>query len=128
MPITAGILVIFYGTLGIGAGYWYILADKGPLAGGDLVRRSIIIGVLFMILGILAIAGGGFALKKRYWILSLIGASVVLFTPIPFIAAFWTEFDMFSIYSLINLTAIPPVIAIILIILSRKQFDSSPGT
>ena len=65
MPITAGVLDIIYGALGIITGYFYILVDKGPLTGGDLTRRFIFIGVLFILFGILAIAGGGFAMKKR---------------------------------------------------------------
>ncbi|MFC2024143.1 hypothetical protein ACFLTJ_00990 [Chloroflexota bacterium] len=72
-PITAGVMSIISGLIGIGAGTIVSLM-------GEFVRQSGGIfgfepfGVPSIILGIVAVVGGIFALRRRVWWLAVAGA------------------------------------------------------
>ena len=66
LNVIAGIVVVALGeTIGMWAGFWGLGAIGAPL----------------IILGIVAIAGGVFALRRRIWGLALAGAICALFPP-----------------------------------------------
>jgi len=79
-----------------------------------------------IILGLIS-AGGIFALMRKKWLLALIGAIAALGAWIPWLFLYWGEIytpnDVINIYALLNLTIIPGIVAIILTVLSRKQFE-----
>ena len=80
MPTTAGILSIIAGAVDI-------LLGIGALRRADLVHRIMFhwgllgVGIACLILGIVAITGGIFALKRRLWGLAFAGAVCALFPP-----------------------------------------------
>ena len=98
-PQTAGVMTII-------AGFWSLLFAfhfiSGLFSGGinPLGIGPVLFGFLFMILGLLAITGGIFTLIRKNWIVSLIGAIA-------------------SIFPLVILG----ILAIVLIILSKKEFS-----
>ena len=105
LPITAGIVDIVYGVGGTTYGIFYCLYGEG-----DWQDKLVFIGGWLILFGIIAIIGGGFTLARRNWALSAIGTIAGLIVSFPFI------------YSIHILIVVLPMIAIILIILSRKQF------
>jgi len=85
--MTAGILSIIVGTIGFFVGL--VVTAVGEIVG---VSEGIFwfgaIGVPFIGLGIVAIVGGAFALRKRIWGLALAGAICSLcFAPYSWILA-----------------------------------------
>lgn len=100
MPITAGILSIIAGAIDF-------LIGTGALYRAEFVHRFMFhwglvgVGIIALILGIVAIVGGVFALKRRIWGLSLAGAICALFPPH---------------------IAILGILAIIFVSLSKKEF------
>jgi len=88
-PTTAGILSIFIGAIGVIGGI--AVAAAGAIAGGLLAQLGLpFLGELMagvvavpIVLGIVAIIGGIYALKRRVWGLALAGAICALLTP-PF--------------------------------------------
>jgi hypothetical protein len=102
-PVTAGILSILSGAVAA-------LVGIGAIVKGDLARRMIfhrggeIIGVLLLILGIIAVIGGIFAIRRRAWGLALAGAICALF---PF------------------QVAVLGILDIIFVALSKGEFDQS---
>jgi hypothetical protein len=116
-PVTAGILSILSGVVAS-------LVGIGAIVKGDLARRMIFhrggeaIGVLLLVLGIVAIIGGIFAIRRHAWGLALAGAICALFPPQVVVLG---------------------ILAIIFVALSKGEFDqsitkattempSSPGT
>jgi uncharacterized membrane protein YozB (DUF420 family) len=88
-PTTAGILNIISGAMGIIGGFALLLAIKGFLtitpamiASGFGIDLSIIprLGALILTLGIIALVGGIYAIKRRKWGLALAGSILALFT------------------------------------------------
>ena len=84
-PTTAGILCIFGGALGVILGI--VLAAAGKFAGvvlgglglpflGELVVGTLVVGI---VLGIVAIVGGIYAVRKQIWGLALAGSICALF-------------------------------------------------
>jgi hypothetical protein len=79
-PITAGILSIFSGVVAS-------LVGIGAIVRGELARRIVfhiggeVVGALLLVLGIVAIIGGVFAINRRVWGLALAGAICALFPP-----------------------------------------------
>ena len=106
-PVTAGILSILSGVVAL-------LVGIGDLVKGELARRIVFhiggeaIGVLLLALGIVAIIGGIFAIRRHVWGMALAGAICALF-PLHM--------------------AILGILAIIFVALSKGEFDqSSPKT
>ena len=86
-PTTAGILTIIAGCIGlligmglaVGLGIAGVLIDMIPgFIGGGLL---VLIAVPAIILGVVAIAGGVYALKRRLWGLALAGSICALIGP-----------------------------------------------
>ncbi|MBE9512829.1 MAG: hypothetical protein IMY77_02070 [Chloroflexi bacterium] len=72
-PVTAGIMSIIAGIIGIGGGAIIVLmgdfvSDSGGILGFEPL------GVPTIILGIVAFTGGIFALRRRVWVMAVIGA------------------------------------------------------
>lgn len=91
-PTTAGILSIIAGSLTVGGGI--VLLLLGGVLSGILAAAGVpdiaflipfpilgIIAVPLLILGIVAIIGGVYAIKRRYWPFALAGAICALFPP-----------------------------------------------
>jgi hypothetical protein len=80
MPTTSGIMSIISGVVAC-------LVGIGAIARGELARRMVFhvgeeaIGVFLLLIGIVAIIGGVFALNRRVWGLALAGAICALFCP-----------------------------------------------
>lgn len=79
-PTTAGILSIISGASGI------ILGLLAFARADDVVRnmrhvRLDIVGFLLLVLGIIAVAGGIFALLRKVWGFALAGAICAIFSP-----------------------------------------------
>ena len=80
MPTTAGILTIIAGAGNLFAGLIVSLAGSiASWASGFWGLGAI--GVPLIILGIIAIVGGVFALQRKTWWLALVGAIVALMWP-----------------------------------------------
>ena len=109
MPITAGILDICTGAWGGYYGFDYCLYGEGTFEG-----RFLFFGGWIILLGVAAIVGGIFALTRRYWALSVIGALAGFIMSFPFILS-----HKFFIVIL-------ALIAIGLTVFSRKQLIAFP--
>jgi len=102
-PVTAGILSILSGVVAS-------LVGIGAIVKGELARRMIFhiggeaIGVLLLVIGIVAIIGGIFAIRRHVWGLALAGAICALFPPH---------------------VAVLGILAIIFVALSKGEFDQS---
>ena len=79
---TAGVLTIIGGIIGIVAGGFAILGTAF-LAGMTGFEFLGAIGAGFLALGIIALIGGIFALRRRKWGLALTGAIFALFPAVP---------------------------------------------
>jgi len=127
MPVTAGILDVICGASGILMGIFFLEVGAGAVSGGVLDPRATIIGGLTIPSAAFALAGSVFAFKRKKWILALIGAIAALGVPIPWMYLYWREIykrnDFLGILVLLNLTLIPGIVAIVLTMLSRKQFE-----
>jgi len=72
-PITSGVLSIIAGMIGIGGGGFVVLmGDFVSETGGILGFEPL--GVPSIILGVVALIGGIFALRRKLWIMAVIGA------------------------------------------------------
>jgi len=127
MPVTAGILDVICGISGILSGYVFLAIGAGFASGSVSDPLATCIGVLTIIAAVLAIIGSYFTFMRKRWSRVLIGAIAALGTSIPWLFAFWSDFndfdDLFGIAALFNLTIIPGIVAIILTVLSRKRFE-----
>lgn len=109
-PIVAGILSIIAGAVAV-------LVGIGALVRGEFIRRMMwhwgwgVVGTIALILGIVAITGGIFAIKRKVWGLALAGAICALFPPhvcvlgilaIIFVALSKSEFSSPAVKSLPN--------------------------
>jgi hypothetical protein len=90
-PTSAGILSIVAGAIGLLLGIW-LAVELGLVAGsiagaipGFPVELLPLIGVPGIILGIVAIVGGIYALRRRVWGLALAGAICAFLAPAGFI-------------------------------------------
>ena len=129
MPITAGILDILNGAFGIFVGLFFLMIE-GWLAWGPLYEIG---GPVLIVIGVLAIVGSVFVFKRKRWGLALAGVIFAITPTALFTYLFWRSFDP-SFFSdahlstiLINFLwgfiAVPAIFAIILTVLSRKQFE-----
>ena len=102
-PVTAGILSILSGVVAS-------LVGIGAIVKGELARRMVFhiggeaIGVLLLVIGVVAIIGGVFAIRRKVWGLALAGAICALFPPH---------------------VAVLGILAIIFVALSKGEFDQS---
>lgn len=83
-----GILIIIWGSFGILAGLMVALLGGSItwLVGIPYATRILaIIGSPIIVLGIIAIVGGIYAIRKRAWGMALAGAICALLIPPPFI-------------------------------------------
>jgi hypothetical protein len=118
MPITAGILDIIYGAFGVVFGlYAFIFAAILS----HLIHREgwyQIMGPMVFIAGILSIISGRYIIKIRRRSLALIGSICTLLIA-------WAFFMFFinTPIPLKSLAWLPAILAIILTILSRNQFE-----
>jgi len=86
-PTTAGILSIVAGALGVIGGI--VIASVGAVAGGLLGQLGVpfmqefigAIAAVPIVLGVVAIVGGVYALKRRVWGLALAGTICAFLTP-----------------------------------------------
>jgi len=118
-PTTAGVLTIIAGGLGIGAGALITLlaiplglggalagALKEAAIGGMMVGLARIIGIIgsgMIGLGVVAIVGGIYAIKRRLWGFALAGAILATICSTPL-----------------------GVLAIIFVTMSKKEFVQAP--
>jgi len=72
-PIVAGILSIIAGIIGIGGGAIVSLMGEFVSESGGIMGFEPL-GVPTIILGIVAFIGGIFALRRRVWLMAVIGA------------------------------------------------------
>jgi hypothetical protein len=75
MPVTAGIFTIIGGVLV----FFRCLARESRM--GFFPRLGMLLGIVYIIAAILAVIGGIFAVQKRSWGMSLLGAICALFPP-----------------------------------------------
>ena len=100
-PTTAGILSIVAGAIGLIAGI--VVAGLGETVGALTGFWGLgAIGAPLIVIGIVAIVGGVFALRRRIWGLALAGAICALFPP-P--------------------VAILGILAIIFVAMGKREFD-----
>ena len=71
-PTAAGICAIIGGVVALISGLMAVFV--GSFAGGLFMGFFAAFGVPFLVLGIIAIIGGIFALKRRTWWLALVGS------------------------------------------------------
>jgi hypothetical protein len=113
MPLTAGILSIFSGIVGIIATAFVItvsvafgaeiaeevMSSFGVWNAGIPLTVIWMVAIPMLVISLIAIIGGSFAINKKNWVLALTGA---IFAVIP--------------------TQVIGIIAIILIVISKKEF------
>ena len=121
MPITAGTIDIVYGAFGVifGPPAIIFITTYGLSLREDWHR---IIGPMLVIAGILSIIDGINIIKIKRWSLAIIG-SICTFL----VACLFFVFFINTPILLKGLAWIPAIAAIVLTILSRKQFNS-PST
>jgi hypothetical protein len=103
-PTAAGILIILAGITGLVAEIIYLISgDLGIFAGMPWVGSSANPEWALFITGVIAIAGGIFALLRKLWWLAIIGA-------------------IFSMFFTIWPVLLAGIISIILIAISRAEF------
>lgn len=107
-PITAGILAIIAGVIAIAAEIIYFTSGTYSIfVGMPFIESSATIGGGLLATGIIAIVGGIFALLRKIWWLALVGA-------------------IFSTFFTVWPVLIIAIISIILIALSRSEFQRVP--
>ena len=122
MPITAGVMDIINGIGGIivGTAFLTILRISALYSSSNAIS-----GYLILLAGILSILGGIYSFKREKWILVFAGTLVSIGPSIPYMYLYWPEFQiesLFKLTTLLGLSGVPAILAIILIILSREQF------
>jgi len=126
MPITAGVLDIIHGVLLTFCGLLWILIYPWLQTMGSSPWYHHILFPLLVVIGVLAIVGGIYAIKRKVWPLVLVGAIVALIPPVAAMYDFWEGFNpsyFFSLPTLMGFIGIPAIVAIILTVLSKKQFE-----
>ena len=78
-PTTAGVLCIIAGAIGVIIGI--VIAAVGSIGWFFVMPWFSAIGAPFIIIGIIAIVGGSYALKRRVWGLALAGSICAVFGP-----------------------------------------------
>ena len=105
-PIAGGICSIVAGALGVLYGSLFSIIGIGGAACLDMPRNALfVLGILgwpALVLGILAVVGGVYAVQRKRWGLSLAGGICALLIPPPFILG---------------------ILAIVFIAISRDEFS-----
>jgi len=126
MPVTAGILDVICGISGILAGLFFLAIGATLGSGSNSYPPYQLEAGLMITSGIIALAGGVFSFLRKRWALTFTGAIAALLASVPWVAIPWVDFKMEHLSNsimLFNLTVIPGIVAIILTVLSRKQFE-----
>ena len=125
MPITAGVLDILNGAFGIILGLLFLALGSATGFYGTIHEFYEVWGPLHIILGALAIAGGIIAFKRKWWCLALAG-SIFAIPPVAlWMYSYWSSFypSHFSLLPMLQgFSIVPAIFAIVLTVLSRKQF------
>ena len=111
-PVAAGMLSIIPGALSgvVGA----VIISRGEFIGRAMWHwRVDRMGMIFLVLGVVAVVGGIFAIRRQVWVLALAGA-ICAFFPTP------------SIVSVLNIVF--GTLAIIFVGMSRREFQPVSGT
>jgi len=128
MPITAGVLDIIHGVGEILVGVFFIKVVRDLPWGGIYGTEEVILWLILIPIGVLAVVGGIHAFIRKRWPLALVGGIVTFILPALFMLDYWEGFeprslrDFFSSHTLLGFSGIPAIVAIILTVLSRKQF------
>jgi hypothetical protein len=125
MPITAGILDILNGAYGI-----FCLNFGSPLVWYPFAEVG---GLVLIIIGVLAIAGSAYAFRRKRWGLALAGSILAIIIQALLmemslhtyiVSEPFFEVGVFSIlFAGMVVMAAPAIFAVILTVLSRKQFE-----
>jgi len=125
MPIVAGILDVVNGIGVVILGLTFVMISALTFGPDDIL--SPLIGFVLIITGVLVIASGVFAFRRKRWLLTLIGTVFPLVPSVPVMYNYWRwSFypDVFFVpFSLLGFSGIPAIVAIILIVRSRNQFN-----
>ena len=77
MPLIGGILIIIGGLVEVASGGWLIVggsaAGSVPVIGSDVEDILTICGAIWLILGLVAILGGVFAIQRKNFGLAVLG-------------------------------------------------------
>ena len=105
-PTAAGILSIIGGAFILfrGLGLGHVISATGTGVGWPFGTASIV-------LGLIAIVGGIFAIRRRVWCLALTGAICAVFPTHPYGSLIWTP--------------VLGILAIVFVALSKNEFASS---
>jgi hypothetical protein len=98
-PTAAGILSIITGAFSV----WY--------RSGLIIRGQSGFGAVGIVLGLIAIAGGIFAIRRKAWGLALAGAACAIYPPHPWGYLIWTP--------------ALGILAVVFVTLSRNEFSDS---
>jgi hypothetical protein len=98
MPVVAGILIIVAGVVDLLVGL--LVGVRGHAVGFFAFWGLGVRGLPHIILGIIAIIGGAFAVQRRVWLMALVGAICALMWPLTLLG----------------------ILAIIFVSLSQKEF------
>ena len=98
MPVVAGILTIVAGVVDFFVGL--IVGARGHVAGFFGIWGLGAFGVPHIVLGIIAVIGGIFALQRKVWLMALVGAICALMWPLSLLG----------------------ILSIIFVCLSQKEF------
>jgi hypothetical protein len=121
MPITAGVLDIIYVAFGLFFGTIYFITGTIGTLLREVIRNYFlvqIIGPIVLIATILSLIGGIYSIKIRHWSFAMIGSICTLF--VTWGIVIWLENAPIILRCL---PWIPAIVAILLTILSRKQFE-----
>jgi hypothetical protein len=95
-PAAAGIASIITGTFIV----WY--------RSGQLIRVGGLFGPVAIALGLIAVAGGVLAIRRKGWRLALAGAACAIYPPHPWGDLAWTP--------------VLGILAVVLVVLSKNEF------
>jgi len=103
MPVIGGVLILIAGIMGLAAGGILLAIDLDELdqyglnVAGDMLEDIMTVcGIIFLILGILAVLGGLFGVMRKHWGLAILGGVVGLFVLGP-----WMLGSLFALIGLI---------------------------
>ena len=103
LSLAAGIIEIGFGCLGLISIVFAEVMLSRVFCEEDFPRFILLIPLVMIVPAIVAIIGGVFTLKRRNWVMALIGSIALLLT-----------------------SSIPGVAALVLIILGRDEFEEKP--
>jgi len=106
-PTAAGILSIMGGAFILAWGLGHVI--KAEFVAGTLTHWQF--GPFFIVLGLIAIVGGIFAIRRQVWGLALAGAICAVFPAHPYGSLIWTP--------------VLGILAIVFVALSKSEFSSS---